>query len=242
MDLASSASPNAAPPTGFRTPDFALRTRLALLLIAIGVVVQLAPAGPFLATASLLAGGILLIVSSQPFGRAHFRHATVGLVLAVGGLLGGFVYVLALPFVLTPAPTTSSQLPAWIQSVEAALSQSLLAAALAASVSALGLVLLTYSLQDRVGRVCLWLGLGLVIAVNLLEYFVLNQGLTTLLNEASSGGGLDVALLNTIATQLTWFEYLSLIPQAVFAGCYFLAETRIRRGLVPAATRSDAPV
>ncbi len=231
--------PIAAPPPGpaaatsAPVSDPVFRTRISLLLIAIGVVVQLAPAGPLLATAFLLLGGSLLIASSEPFGDRHARNATVGLVLAIAGLLGGYVYALAFPLAIAAAPASPALLPGWIQSLEAALSQALLVAAAFASVSALGLVLVTYSLQDRTGRLCLWAACGLVVAVNLLAYWVLSQEMTTLLNEASAGQGLDAALLNTIATQLTQFAYLTLVPQAVFAACYFLADARIRRGLVP---------
>lgn len=63
------------------------RTRLGLLLLAVGV------------------------VASQPFGQAHTRNAKVGLVLAFAGGLAAYYVTAAFPLVLTTPPSSMAQLP-----------------------------------------------------------------------------------------------------------------------------------
>lgn len=240
-ETTSPLGPGGAVAAPSRTADPTVRTRIALLVLAVAVVAELLPFGAVLGLGLLLVGGSLLVLSSDPFGRAHRRSATFGVVLAAAGLAGGFLTAAFFPLVVPPPPQTSGQVPAWIQAFESSLAQAMLTAALFAATSAVGLVLLTYVLQDRTGKACLWIALGLVVAINLLAYLVFNQEMGTLLAEAATGRGLDSALLDAIASQLNQLNYLAIIPQAVFAGCFFLADTRVRRGIVPAA-RSGAPV
>lgn len=229
-----------APPLDVQPPrspesQAAYHTRFALLLLAVGVVASLLPVGAIIGDGLVLVGGVIMIMSSAPFGGAHKRNATVGLGLAfgaaVGSALSALVFVLAIPAM----PTTSSQVPGWVQSLEASLSLALLVAMAFATVSGFGLLLITYSLQDRVGRMCLWLALALGASINVALYVLVTQGLGTLFAEAAAGQGLDVGLLGAILSQLGWFTYLGIIPNALFAGCYFLADTRIRRGVIPVA-------
>lgn len=210
------------------------RTRLGLLLLAVGVVASLLPVGAILGDLLVLVGGLLLVTSSAPFGPTHRRNATLGLVLGFGGGIGAAAAAVVLPLSLPPLPTASSQVPAWVQSVETSVSVSLATTLLLGIVSALGLVLITYSLQDRAGRVCLWLALGLGVALSAALYVFILQALQTLLAEAMAGQGLDAALLAATFSELGWFAYLGIIPNALFAGSFFLADTRIRRGFIPA--------
>lgn len=64
-------------------------------------------------------------------------------------------------------------------------------------------------------------------------YAVVTQEFSTLLSGIASGQGVDVTSLNTIAAQRTSFTLREIIPQALFAASYTLAETLIRRGAIP---------
>lgn len=209
------------------------RTRLALLILAVGVVASVLTVGAIVGEFLILLAGALLITAGQPFGRAHARYAMAGILLALVGGAASLFIALVLPLTFPPPPSSSAQLPAWAQGVEAAFSSTLLLLAGASAVSGFGLVLVTYALQDRVGKACLWTALTLGVGLQLALYFVVTQEFSTLLSGIASGQGLDVALLNTLVAQLTSFTYLQIIPQALFAASYFLADTRIRHGAIP---------
>ncbi len=211
------------------------QTRLALLLLAVGVVASLLPVAAIVGDILVLTGGVLLILSSQPFGPAHRRDVVLGLALTFGGAVASGLAAVFFSLTAPAPPSAGSQVAAWAQALEANLSAALLVTMFLATVSALGLVLLTYALQDRTGRMCLWLAFLLGIAIDVALFVVVYQGLAALVSEAQAGGGLDYTLFAGIFSEIGWFAYLGILPNALFAGCYFLADTRIRRGVIPAA-------
>lgn len=209
------------------------RTRVGLLLLAVGVVMSLLPLAGIVGDGLILVSGIVLIRAGQPFGRSHRRNALLGLVLALGGAAGTLAVVFLFPLAIPPAPQHPSQYAAWARGLKDAFSASLLAAAFLGAVSALGLVLLTYSLQERRGRTFLWLAFALAIGLNLTLYLAVSQEFGALVDQAAAGNGINLGLLDAILSQTTEFTYLALIPNVLFAGCYFLADVRIRRGAIP---------
>ena len=220
------------------------RTRLGLLLLAVGVVASLLPVGSLVGDVLVLIGGLFLIQASRPFGQAHTRNAKVGLVLAFAGGLAAYYVTVAFPLALATPPSSVAQLPSWIRSVEAAFSVAVLLVILFVGVGNLGLLLITYSLQDRVGRLCLWSALGLGVGLGLALYVFVTQEFDLLLTQVAAGQPPNAAILDAIASQLNLYSYLEVIPPTLFTGCYFLADVRIRRGTIPvrAPAAADTPM
>ncbi len=211
------------------------QTRLGLLLLAVGVVAVFLPVGGVVGAFLVLLGGILLVLSSAPFGRAHRRNATFGVALAFAAAVASDLTTVLFSLAAPTPPTAASQVATWAQALEASLATALLVTIVLATISAFGLLLVSYSLQDRTGRTCLWLAFLLGIAIDVALFVAVYQGLAALLSEAQAGGGLDYALFSAVFSEAGWFTYLGILPNALFAGCYFLADTRIRRGVIPEA-------
>ena len=215
-----------APPSMERMRDID-RTTTGIALLLVGALLGWIPFIIIAAIGGILsiAGAILLFLGRNTFGRTYADNVIVGTGLLIVGFLGTIVLVIgsfrsSLAFAIGATPPE-----AFLE----ALKDSLSGVFLLGAVAGLAAVLLTYGLQRRDGRILLWLAYGLNLLLSFASVWFVTQAPT-----------LEAFL--ALERPLLLVGVLGLVPAALFAGAYYRAYVRVRRGDLPAPEPAAPPI
>lgn len=176
------------------------RTEIGLLVLIVGIILGAIPYtyGVGGGTLSIL-GVLLLVLGRDVFGRRHSRFVLTGLVIFFVGIAAGTL--------------NATELTISLSSSEASY-RFLLGSIIVQIVYGMAILLFTYSLQSRNGKILLWAGyIASVPAV------IVSPP--------------DLNLLFAFRAQAQLISYLSLGPALITAVAFYLVWSRIRRRELP---------
>jgi hypothetical protein len=106
-----------------------------------------------LLTALFSIGGLLIVSGRKPFGPVHSEQSLFGFLIIAATALFGFVLI---PYIL---PFSAGGIPWYVSTTILSISET--------AVAIIGIVLLTYGIQSPKGKILLWLGaiVGLAVAI-----------------------------------------------------------------------------
>lgn len=218
--------PAEVPPSAAERTRDVERTSAGIAFLIAGVLLAWAPLLLVALTGWVLSisGAVLIYFGRATFERSHADNVIVGMGLLIVGVLGGIVLLLGYAEATQLAPVRGAPPGALF----AAFQDYSTGVFLLGAVTGLAAVLLTYRLQPRDGRVLLWLAYGLSL-------FLAVMGTWLVLRTPPSGTD------PTLPPLLSLIAVLGIAPAALFAGAYFIAWSRVRRGDVPSPPQSTAP-
>lgn len=229
--LAPGPYPAIPAPTDYRRQEHVDRTKTGLLLLMIGALLGWLPYGISVIGLVMSAiGAILVILGRKAFGARHARFVIVAIVLFVAGILIAFASGIALAFSLLSTtlgtrPTTAS--------LESAVNILLVGSILSAVVGGLAQVLFTYVIQDRIGRLLLFAGYGAQLVLQTAVFFLISPLIAGVISSALSGQTFDPAPVVALQAQISTYQIFAVVADLLFAGAYYLAWSRVNRGVLP---------
>jgi len=178
--------------------------------------------GLIIAVADLsgIVGGVLIFIGRDSFGRVHSRNTILSVILytvAIATIIVGKI-VYGAELVLNRIPngtivygnTTSSTVNPYIIQYAAG--------TIATALIGLAIVLLTYALHRRSGRIILSIAYIGFLAIMILTTAIIFEGIAT-----TSSLVLDLASLQQIRNQYETLQLLSIMPSLTFAFTFYLA-------------------
>lgn len=207
------------------------RTKTGLLLLLVGGLLSWIPIIQFIGYLLLLIGAILVILGRKAFGAMHARNVVLAIVLVFVGIVG--LVVLGFAFALSVFASTGQTPQEIARAFGSALNNLLIGAIVIGAITGLASVLFTYALQQQTGKVLLWAGYGVTLAVQIAVFAILSPLITAVINDAIAGGTSSSARLLALQAQATTLGLLGSIPALLFAAATYLAWSRVNRGEIP---------
>ncbi len=207
------------------------RTRLGLLLLIPGVLLSWVPMLFFLGDIIMFAGAVLLLAGGRAFGPRHLRNILKALLVYIVGFLAGVVasFSVALAMGGLLEPRTGSA--AFTHSVQTGTVSALVAGV----ITGLALLLLTYTLQDRKGRVLVWTAYGCNVAIQVAMFVAIELALPGYAAQATPSGTLSLSADQDFHARFLVFQLLGALPSALYALAFHRAWLRVKLGEVPPA-------
>jgi hypothetical protein len=171
--------------------------------------------------------------------------ASVGLAIAMG--VGGIVIVaVAISLAFSQLGTQPPSDPDLASEMMASALADMMAILLPGLVIlmglwAVGILIFTYALQERIGRILLWGGFGLNLVSQAAPLLLLREGLEPLLEAGFSGNPGSPTLLFELGPGILALSALGMVATIVNAAAVYLAWSRIKRGEIPSPHAPIAP-
>ena len=108
----------------------------------------------FLLIALSSIGGLLIVSGRKPFGPVHSQQSSIGFLMVAATALFGLVLI---PYIVLPV--SAGGIPWYVSNTILSIAET--------AVAIIGIVFLTYSIQSPKGKILLWLGavVGLAVAI-----------------------------------------------------------------------------
>jgi len=216
------------------------RTKTGLQLLIIGLLIGPVPYVGIIGGIIVLVGAILVIVGRKPFGPTHSRNTIWSIIIYIVGI--AIVIGASVAFALSVISATISNSmngtfnPSVVsQALTSSFNVLLIGAVIGGAVSGIASVLFTYALQNRNGRILLWAGYGAGLVVSIVVFLIISQQLTSVFQQATSGGAYNPAPISALQFQQSLVGLLGLIPAVLYATALYLVWSRISRGELPAS-------
>jgi len=216
------------------------RTKTGLQLLIIGLLIGPVPYVGIIGGIIVLVGAILVIVGRKPFGPTHSRNTIWSIIIYIVGI--AIVIGASVAFALSVISATISNSmngtfnPSVVsQALTSSFNVLLIGAVIGGAVSGIASVLFTYALQNRNGRILLWAGYGAGLVVSIVVFLIISQQLTSVFQQATSGGAYNPAPISALQFQQSLVGLLGLIPAVLYATALYLVWSRIGRGELPAS-------
>jgi uncharacterized membrane protein YsdA (DUF1294 family) len=94
-------------------------------------------------------------------------------------------------------------------------------------------VLFTYAIQKQNGRILLWIGYAVAIAVSIVNFIIISPLISNAVSQSFSGTTYDPTPLANLQSQLQLLGLLNFIPAIIFATAIYLAWSRVNRHEIP---------
>jgi hypothetical protein len=202
------------------------RTRAGLFLMFVGILLEVIPAVALYAGLSLIAGSILIFVGRRALGAKYQRYVSWSFTAIIAGVVAEYAgsFVLGVLFALAiigggdPAGVLSSFF----------LELNLLLV-IASGIIGLGLVFLTYEIQNVTGRTILWAAYSLGILVDGIIMLVIVSQIQGASAQVLSQVGTPVDALIAMESVFAPWRLLQFIPAIPYAIAYYKAWSSIEK-------------
>lgn len=210
------------------------RTRAGIFLIFVGIIFQPIPTLALYAGLAILAGVVLIFLGRRALGPRHQRYALRSFILVIVGQATTFVgtFVVIILFGLAVSNGTTD-----LVSALSTLFLSLyLVIVIGDVVTTLGIVFLTYDLQDSTGRALLWSAFSLEVLVNVIIAFAVVSEVQATAQQVLSQVASAKDALFSLQYRFAYLRLLLWIAAIPYAIAYFKAWARIDKIAVAAET------
>ncbi len=213
------------------------RTRTGLLVLLIGIIVGSLPAVGIIGVILIIIGAILVILGRKAFGPEHARNVMISILIFFVGIViviaAGLVFVAAIVSAYT---TNRSNPAAAADSVRVAFNNLLILVIVGAAISGIAYILFTYAIQNRMGRMVLFIAYAVGVAVQIAVYALISPAVSDAVARSVVGGTFDPAPFRDLQARAQILGLLGIIPSAIYAFAYYLVWSRVSRGEIPAPT------
>jgi hypothetical protein len=213
----------------------AYRTKTGLGFILLGIILSPIPTAALYGGLSLIGGVVLVFLGRRAFGAKHQRYALWSFVLIIGGvvseLAGSFVVDLMFALSLSNGVDPASALASFF------LTLNLLLIVIDAILT-LGLVFLTYDLQNSTGRTILWAAYFLGILMNMILAVVIFSQVQAVSAEVVSQVGTARDAVALITYVFAPWRLLQFVPAIFYAIAYYKTRSSVEKrvALEPGST------
>ena len=204
------------------------RTSTGLLLLAISSLLDPIPILNYLGGLLALVGAVLMILGRGAFGDAHSRNVVLSVVIYVVGLVIGILVALSFAFSLGSIQISGASGSSAAGALSAAFNDLLVGLIITGAVIGVAIIVFTYAIQDRLGRVLLLAGYISSLSVGIFVLSVIGSQVTTALQSASLSSA-----VSSLQSQAQLLRLLGFIPAIFYATAYYRVRQRIDRGELP---------
>lgn len=201
---------------------------LLIISILLGPISYASYVGGMLASV----GAIMVIMGRQVFGERHSRFVIASLVIYLAGLAAIVVNTIELAFSLLSAGIAGTPTLAG-QAFADAFNQFLIGTIIASAITGIAVLLFTYALQNSTGKVLLWTGYAMTLAIGILVFYILGAEVTSAMRRAISSTPPNFTVLIELQGRIQLLQLLGLIPATISATAYYLVWSRVKRGELP---------
>jgi hypothetical protein len=210
------------------------RTKNGLLLLIGALFLGPLPYLMYIGVILGIIGIILVIISRDSFGRSHSSYVLLSVVVYCVGLIIAFIVGALFTASIISAASTASQV-AIQQGLISAFNDLVVGVLLSGAVLGIAYVIFPYALQNRTGRILLYIAFATQLAVSILVVNILIVQVTGAVNQSFSNGTFNPSPLRSLQGQQQFLQLLGLIPSAIYAIAYYNAYSRINKGEVPSS-------
>ncbi len=218
------------------------RTKTGLLLLLIGVIVGIIPIIGIVGLVLAVVGTILVILGRRAFGDKHSTYVLVSVGVYIFGFIIVFFVGLIFVFSIASAATPGTSQSTIVQAITSALNSLIIGVIIGGAITGFSYVLLTYAIQNQVGRILLWIAYGISLALEVTIFLIITPQISSALNASIANGSFDSAPINALRAQISSLGILNLIPYGLYAIAYYLAYSRVNRGEIPARSSTQPPM
>jgi len=215
------------------------RTWAGLGLLLVGIILQPIPVIAVYAGAAIVVGVLLVFYGRRSLGGKHRGYATAALVLVVIGQAAVFAGSLAVGAIIGIDVASGTADPA------SALSSLFLGfyiiIVITDAVTNVGLVLITYDLQDSTGRTLLWSAFSLEIMINVVIASIVVLTVQANATQVLGNTGSFTDAVRALQASFVALRLLLWIPAIPYAIAYYRARSQVDRRAI-AADRTSTTV
>jgi len=209
------------------------RTKNGLLLLAVSGLLAPIPILNYIGGLLAIVGAVLMILGRGAFGDAHSRNVVLSVFIYIIGLV--IVFIVAVSFALTISSIELSGASG--ASAAAAISSSfndlLTGAIVVGAVLGFAIVLFTYAIQSRTGRILLLAGYVSSLLIALLVFSIIGPQLSTVVSNSIASRSVDRSGIDALQSGIQFLGLLNFIPGIIYAVAYYLLWERIDMGDIP---------
>lgn len=212
------------------------KTKTGLLLAIVGIILSAVPFVPYVGPILIIIAIVLIWIGRTPFGERHSSFVKGAIALIILGVIIIYTAAVVVSSALDQALLTFTGQTLVPQSVISIFEWLLVAIVVTDIVIGVAYVLLTFDLQERSGRLELYLAFVVQLAVAILISYVIGGVLvagSSVTITSLSTGTIDVSQIRNLQTQLQYLELAGLIPAGLFADAYYRVYSRINDGDLP---------
>ncbi len=215
------------------------RSKTGLLLLLVGTVMTAIPLIGFIGTILAAIGALLVILGRRAFGDKHSKYV----LFSVGTYCFGFIVVVLVAiifaFSIAAAASTATSPSQLIPIVNSALNSFLIGVIIGGAITSISFLLITYAIQNQIGRILLWVAYGVSLALEVAIFLIITPQITSALNASIANGTYSSGPIDALRGQISSLGILNLIPYALFATAYYLVYSRVNRGEIPPRTTTQ---
>ncbi len=205
-------------------------TDRGLLLLAIGLVIEPIPVIGLLGLGLALIGAIFVMTGRGAFGERHSKYVLLAAVV----YLIGFIILFSIGLSIEPDIQSVFQSTTNPATLSARLSDLiygyLIAVAAIGVVVGLATVVFTYAIQNRRGKILLWLSFSISILLAVPGFILASQLRQSVFQAISTS---DPSPLYDVINQGQALRVLGIVPAIFYAIAYLNARSRITEGQIP---------
>ena len=194
------------------------RTKTGLGLILLGIILGPIPSFALYAGLFLIAGVVLVFFGRRAFGEKHQRYVSWSFILIIGGVVAESAGSFVIGVLLAQSLSRGVDLVSALASFFLALNLMLIVMDV---ILTLGLVFLTYDLQNSTGRTILWAAYSLGILMNAVLAIIILSQVQAVSSEVVSRAGTASDAIGLITYVFAPWRLLQLIPAIFYAIVYY---------------------
>lgn len=206
------------------------RTETGLLLCIIGFALSWIPYIQYLGLLLIFIGLILLILGRDAFSQRHGAFVILGFILLIATFALSFILAFSLFFSLLANLGSTS-------GVESAFKSFLIEVLAVSIIGGMYQVLVAYEISDHYGKILLISAFVIAAAIPIGLTAIILPQVNHVLSQSLSGG--NPAQLAALESQLNVYRLLDAIPGLMFAYAYYLARSRIVKGIIPPGNKAE---
>lgn len=178
-------------------------------------------------------GAAFLVIGRGPFRFEHLRFVVIGIGLAGAALLVALLTTFILSSTIVAALATTSATAGVTEALESAFGTMLLGGIGVAALLGLAATLWTYDLQDRKGKILLWVSLAANVLVAIGVFALVSGDVSGAVALAFEDGTYDPVPIDQLRSQVSFLGSLTFFPAMLYSWAYLRARSRIEDRKVP---------
>jgi hypothetical protein len=210
---------------------------MGLLFLLIGLVLGPIPFVGIIGLILDIIGAILVILGRGVFGPNHSRNVilavvifVIGLCVIAGSILSLFLTIFSATYTASSGGTVDPT--ALSQAISSSFQTFIIGTAVGGAIDGVAIVLFTYAIQNQNGKMLLWAGYAISIAVSIITILVVGPLISEAVTQAFAGSTFNPAPVSDLQAQAQLWGLLGLIPSILYAGAFYLVRSRIDKGQV----------
>ncbi|MHB8372572.1 MAG: hypothetical protein ACYDAO_06385 [Thermoplasmataceae archaeon] len=195
------------------------KTVTGLLLLAIGTAISWIPFIEYLGILLNLIGVIFIYMGRQNFSSSHSTFVILSIIVYLIGAVFTFVVALSLVSQIVSSSVLSPQVTKG--AITSDITTFIYAEIVGVIIMSMAFFLITFALQDKVGKFLLVLSVVVYIFVEIIIAGILVSQISQAISQAFSGSTYNKVPIANLEGNLTSYSLLAAVPMLIYAISYF---------------------